>query len=342
MKPIARTSVASHALLEHLIARIGTARAAAVPDRLWERSLASPLREFLSRPGKASRARMVELAFCAAGGLPGAHPPELPLLIESLHAGSLIIDDIEDGSEQRRGAPSLHRLVGMPLALNTGNWLYFHAHELLGRMPLPSAEHRLSAYELMSSCLLRCHEGQALDLSARIDELCQHEVTAVAAAISSLKTGGLVSLGTGLAAIAAGARPAVQLALRGFGTAIGTGIQMLDDLSGLVDPRKREKAIEDLRTGRPTWVWAWLAQHASADVYGACLLRLAGVMRGEDPGDLLEALRFRVVASGRAHARNELALAARTLRAELGDAPALAPLERSIAQLEALYLEVEA
>ncbi|MCH1927317.1 polyprenyl synthetase family protein, partial [Shewanella sp. C31] len=36
----------------------------------------------------------------------------------------LVNDDIEDGSEERRGRPALHRLYPMPLALNTGDALH--------------------------------------------------------------------------------------------------------------------------------------------------------------------------------------------------------------------------
>jgi geranylgeranyl diphosphate synthase type II len=40
--------------------------------------------------------------------------------IELLHNSLLIHDDIEDESDERRGAPTLHRLHGLPLALNAG------------------------------------------------------------------------------------------------------------------------------------------------------------------------------------------------------------------------------
>ena len=43
--------------------------------------------------------------------------------IELLHNALLIHDDIEDGSEQRRGHPTLHVLHGVPLALNAGDSL---------------------------------------------------------------------------------------------------------------------------------------------------------------------------------------------------------------------------
>ncbi len=138
-----------------------------VPLELWERALFGPAREFLTRPGKEIRSRLVETGWLLCGGAPGAHPPELPWLVEILHAGSLIVDDIEDGSPERRGAPALHELVGLPLALNTGNWLYFWPLVLIERLGLPESR-ALALYRETSRVLVGCHQGQALDLSVRV------------------------------------------------------------------------------------------------------------------------------------------------------------------------------
>jgi geranylgeranyl diphosphate synthase type II len=48
---------------------------------------------------------------------------ETAVAIELLHNALLIHDDIEDGSERRRGRPTLHLLHGVPLALNAGDGL---------------------------------------------------------------------------------------------------------------------------------------------------------------------------------------------------------------------------
>jgi hypothetical protein len=52
-------------------------------------------------------------------------------VVEFIHAGSLVVEDIEDGSRIRRGRVALHVRYGMPVALNAGNWLYFWPFELL-------------------------------------------------------------------------------------------------------------------------------------------------------------------------------------------------------------------
>ena len=43
--------------------------------------------------------------------------------MELLHNAFLIHDDLQDGSERRRGHPTLHALHGMPLAVNAGDAL---------------------------------------------------------------------------------------------------------------------------------------------------------------------------------------------------------------------------
>src|SRR5262245_53682692 len=103
-----------------------------VAAQVWDRILLDPVREFLNRPSKAIRGRLAEVGYRLASGTDGELSDEAKRLcllcsnaVESIHAGSLVIDDIQDGSVLRRGAPTLHREIGVPLALNAGNWLYF-------------------------------------------------------------------------------------------------------------------------------------------------------------------------------------------------------------------------
>lgn len=139
-----------------------------VPQRLWDAALAGPVAEFLSRPGKRFRARLVELSWNLAGRTDDP-PAALPLVVELLHAGSLIVDDIQDDSLQRRGRAALHRQVGLPLALNAGNWMYFWPLSLIGTLGLP-LDVELDLHRRTADTLRRCHEGQALDLAALIGE----------------------------------------------------------------------------------------------------------------------------------------------------------------------------
>jgi geranylgeranyl pyrophosphate synthase len=308
-----------------------------VPNALWDDALLDPLREFLARPSKGFRGRLVELGFRLAGGT-GAVPRELPVIIESLHAGSLIVDDIEDDSEHRRSAPCLHRTIGVPLALNAGNFLYFWPQVLLARSGL-SAANRLRAHERLSACLMRSHQGQALDLAVRVDQLAQAEVPNVVRAIAALKTGGLIGLAMGLGALAAGANESRADAITGFGAAIGVGLQMLDDLSGIQNSRRREKAHEDLVLGRATFVWALLAEKLDAAPYDQLRRELVALQADGSSEALVERLRFRLGASGMRRVRAHFAHALEEVRAVVGDNPIFSEVSEELVRLERSYVE---
>jgi geranylgeranyl pyrophosphate synthase len=317
-----------------------------VPAQLWDAALLGPLSDFLSRPGKEVRGRMVELGYALSGGDPERMPETLPLLIELLHAGSLIVDDIEDGSALRRGKPALHCTYGLPVALNAGNWLYFWPQVLLSRMALPSAA-RLEAHERIAECLLRCHEGQALDLTARVDTLCRADVPKVVRAITTLKTGQLIGLACALGAIAAGATTRRIEALAAFGRDIGIGLQMLDDLSGALNPNRRDKALEDLRGARSTWIWAWLADDLDATRYHEQieLLRGARAVPDSNTGDpskldaLLANARFRLAMTGIRRVRRSLDETIATLAQAVGGGEWEHVVRAELGALERAFME---
>jgi geranylgeranyl pyrophosphate synthase len=282
-----------------------------LPRRLWERALLGPAGEFLRRPGKGLRGRLVESGWALAGGGPDGPPPELPALVELLHAGSLIIDDIQDGSDERRGAPALHRTWGTAVALNTGNWMVLLPIHLLGRLELP-AERARAAYDRVAATLVSCHQGQALDLLP-VGELRQSEVGPVVAMSTLLRTASLTELAAALGGLAAGAAPPVLAALSELGRELGRGLQMLDDLGGVVAIERRAKGYEDLRHNRPTWVWAWAAERTREPEYDDLRAAARRVASGDDPEPLRARLAAAVEPTGRERARVALRRAAARL-----------------------------
>jgi geranylgeranyl pyrophosphate synthase len=313
-----------------------TESVAAVPERIWARAVVGPLREFLSRPGKGFRGAVVRGAWRSTR--PGTEPPPaLPAIVELIHAGSLIVDDIEDDSTHRRGGPALHRLVGAPLAFNCGSSLFFWPFELIADLDLP-AERELMLVRRLTRAMLRCHHGQAIDLEARIDELSAEETPAVVAAAAELKTGTLLELAAALGAFAAGAEDAVVGAWERFGSRLGVGLQMLNDLANLHGCADPDKHHEDLRCGRPTWPWAWLAELASPAEFVALQVWQRDALSGvRCASALAEKLRRQVEAHGRVIVRQYLATAVADLAGELDDPPALEDLRAEVARLEAAY-----
>jgi geranylgeranyl pyrophosphate synthase len=232
-----------------------------LPLEQWREAMGEALEDFLGRPSKGFRSRMTDFAWRAVRP-EEEPPPALGILVEAIHAGSLIVDDIEDEAQMRRGGPSLHQLYGAGCALNAGNWLYFWPAALMDQLPL-EGERLLTAQRLMSRTLLHCHFGQALDISTRIYRLPQEQAPRTVAAITRLKTACLMEFCTHLGALAAGGSDDQVNALRAFGCEAGTALQMLDDLGTVQSERRREKAREDLENASPTWVWAWTSEKAA-------------------------------------------------------------------------------
>ena len=84
--------------------------------------LGIPAADYLGRAGKGLRPALC-LATCEAFG--GDVEDALPsaAAIELLHTAFLVHDDVEDDSELRRGAPTLHRRYGRAVAMNAGDGL---------------------------------------------------------------------------------------------------------------------------------------------------------------------------------------------------------------------------
>ena len=169
--PIAGVEPASTAAIFDRLAAYGQEAGAEVGRYLKSAGAAPFLDELLadypSRGGK-----MLRPAICMAnarvfGGDSGA-AVRCAAAIEILHNGLLIHDDIQDFSETRRGRPTLHRLHGMPLAINAGDALMFAALR-----PLVDALRHLGsavASQVLEASMTMAREtaeGQALELGWR-------------------------------------------------------------------------------------------------------------------------------------------------------------------------------
>ena len=141
------------------------------PAREPHRWLYQLVRSYPSRPGKAIRPSLC-LASCRSFG--GREDEAFPVAvaIEMMHNAFLIHDDIADGSERRRGRPTLPADHGEALALNAGDALVVLANQLLRQhtraLEPSTADRVLAEFDLMA---LRTLEGQATELGWRRDRV---------------------------------------------------------------------------------------------------------------------------------------------------------------------------
>src|SRR5262245_16134659 len=91
---------------------------------------------------------------------------------ELMHNAMLVHDDIEDLSELRRGAPSLHRRAGVPLALNAGDALSLLCFQpLLANASTLGIALTLKILEEALETMFQSVEGQAWELGWRADKI---------------------------------------------------------------------------------------------------------------------------------------------------------------------------
>lgn len=312
------------------------AEAGSAAPRIWQRALVDPIREFIGRSGKGIRARLVAAGWSLGGGA-GPGPSTLALILEYIHAGSLVIDDIQDASTHRRGSPTLHRLHGEALAINAGNWLYLWPVTRIRELGL-ATEVELELTWRIVQTLVRCHHGQALDLGSTASTISQAELADLALVISRLKTGALTELAITAGAVAAGACAPKVEALSRFGATLGVRLQMLDDLGNLRGKREPLKRSEDLRLDRVTWPWAWLSKHLVPGEFNELQAQARMVAAGELPAEpLAERMLARLDPGIVDAARAPLGEAFTALEGLFAPNPALAALVADLVQLERSY-----
>jgi geranylgeranyl diphosphate synthase type 3 len=103
-----------------------------------------------------------------------------------LHNASLLIDDIEDGSNLRRGIPVAHHIYGVAHTINTANYVYF-----LGLQKALMLDHP-QVTKVFTEQLLELHRGQGMDIYWRDAHICPSEDEYKRMVIR--KTGGLFGL----------------------------------------------------------------------------------------------------------------------------------------------------
>jgi geranylgeranyl pyrophosphate synthase len=217
-----------------------------------------PIREIVLRGGKAWRSYGLLAGIDLVGGdsQPFAGWLAVP---ELLHVGSLIVDDVQDESEVRRGGPSCHKMVGVPLAINAGCASYFLAETPLRGSAIGDAL-RTQIYEAYFDAIRAAHAGQAFDIDGltslmpRVVEsgdgmMLERRVLGVHRLKSAAPAGAIARM----AALIGGGSREQSVALGRLFEAFGLAFQIIDDvlnLRGFDEGRKNRG--EDITAGKIT------------------------------------------------------------------------------------------
>jgi octaprenyl-diphosphate synthase len=187
----------------------------------------------------------------------------LAAMVEFIHTSTLLHDDVVDESDLRRGRETANNLFGNAAAVLVGDFLYTRAFQLM------VGSGSLRILEVMAEATNIIAEGEVMQLMniGNIDITEEQYIQVI-----EYKTAKLFQAAAQVGAILAKATEKQELALKNYGTYLGTAFQIIDDVldyAGDVDTIGKNVG-DDLAEGKPTLPLIYLLNQsnptAAADV----------------------------------------------------------------------------
>jgi len=221
--------------------------------------------------GKRLRPALALLSGGATGAIRSEHA-DLAVIVELIHAATLVHDDILDHADLRRGQPTANAKWGNSLAVLLGDCLFAHALKLASALEDNRMCRTLAAAasEVCSGEIIQTQ--RRFDLNLSVPDYFR---------ILEMKTGALFAVATQLGGRLNGASEQVEDGLHAFGMRLGTAYQIYDDCLDLAgDEGQVGKTLgSDLRRGKLTLPILHLLQISAPEER----TRLAGIiLEGKD------------------------------------------------------------
>jgi len=239
--------------------------------------ISKPLWDFLGYGGKRWRP-VLFLLVSEALGADMKKVSDFLVIPEIAHNGTIIIDDIEDSAELRRGKPALHKVYGEDIAINCGNAMYFLPLQVIDenkdQIPL---ETLYRVYSIYNEEMRNLHYGQALDISWHKGILKKEPNVNEYLQMTAFKTGTLARMAARLAVALSGKEETMESKFGKFAESIGIAFQIQDDLLDIMaDKSEFGKRIGgDLMEGKKTFLFIEALEKA----------------KGKDKNDLLKVVK---------------------------------------------------
>lgn len=205
--------------------------------------ISKPLWDFLGYGGKRWRP-VLFLLISEALGADMKKVSDFLVIPEIAHNGTIVIDDIEDSAELRRGKPALHKVYGEDIAINCGNAMYF--------LPLQVVEDKKNdipidtlfrVYSIYLEEMRNLHYGQALDITWHKGILRKEPSIEEYLQMTAFKTGTLARMAARLAVALSGKDDIIEEKFGKFAESIGIAFQIQDDLLDIITTDKEREAF---------------------------------------------------------------------------------------------------
>ena len=226
-------------------------------------SLHIPVWDLLDRGGKRFRPILAYLSCKMFSNTDkGTHVIPFAAAVELLHNMTLVHDDIEDNSDERRGKPCLHRNYGIPIAINTADFMAIKVFEMITSQSI-RAETRLILLQKVIERVKQMLHGQAIEIEIRESSVYD---LATALEIIKCKTAALIILSSEIGTILGGGSDIQLKFIQRYAGYAGLAFQITDDLLNLIGEKKYGKEIGgDLREGKRTAIVGHFMSSASQE-----------------------------------------------------------------------------
>ncbi|MBT1697257.1 polyprenyl synthetase family protein [Fulvivirgaceae bacterium PWU4] len=200
-------------------------------------SLYEPIRYLMHLGGKRLRPMLTLLSYSLFRDDVRRAVP-VAVAVEAFHNFTLMHDDIMDKAPLRRGKPTVHEKWNVNTAILSGDVMLVKVYDMFLQLEPETLKTVLGPF---NQCAAEVCEGQQWDMDF---ETTSRVTEAQYINMIRLKTAVLLGFSLELGAILAGAGEEDRKALREFGTNIGIGFQLKDDvLDAYADPKKFGKQV---------------------------------------------------------------------------------------------------
>jgi octaprenyl-diphosphate synthase len=220
--------------------------------------LVNQIAEYIVGSGGKRLRPLLVVVVARACGYRGALHSDAAAIIEFIHTATLLHDDVVDGSKLRRGRDTANEVWGNEASVLVGDYVYSRSFEMM------VALESMKIMAVMASATNKIAEGEVLQLLNANDP---DTTEARYFEVIYRKTAKLFEAGAQIAALLAGASPAVEAAMAAYGRHLGTAFQLVDDV---LDYQSNSEELgknlgDDLAEGKPTLPLIYALRTGSED-----------------------------------------------------------------------------
>ncbi len=233
--------------------------------------------DILGRGGKRIRGALTIVGYEMSGGQNRESVIQVARAIEMLHAYILIIDDIQDRSQIRRGGLAAHSMLrdyhqkqrlagdsehfGVSIALNAALAGAHAAQMILANMDVPE-QLRLNVLSIVNRTMVITAHGQTSDLMNEVAAKTDMDDVDRVMAWKTAQYSFLNPLHVGM--VLAGADCQATDAITDYATNVGKAYQITDDILGTFGSEQAagKSPMDDVKEGKRTILTVFALQHA--------------------------------------------------------------------------------